>query len=229
MYTLGGGQRSFRELLEGSVSVTVLGDVHHVALLPAEEEVADGAAQDDGQARPHIVRHDDQHQQVGERQLDAVQQRLDKVRTAAHALHTTNRRLGLINFCAISTGSADLAEVDGNVASAMQSFPEIFQSFVKDGHGQNADTRSDHAAHRRRLPLFEQNRALDVRREPHLHHHHIHIASQSTSTVIHTSMIHSTVVHFTVIHHRVIHFPKLAVFFSTRSDYVCCRLWVVGD
>ena len=64
--------------------------------------------------------------------------------------------------------------------------PEIFQSFVKDGHGQNADTRSDHAAHRRRLPLFEQNRALDVRREPHLFklHSKIIINQPNQSTIL---------------------------------------------
>lgn len=32
---------------------------------PAEEEVADGAAQNDGHEEPHVVSHDDQHEEIG--------------------------------------------------------------------------------------------------------------------------------------------------------------------
>lgn len=65
-------------------SVTVLGHVHNHRLLPAEQEVAAGGADDDRQAQPHVVRHEDQHQQERDGHLDDVQQRLVQVHRREH-------------------------------------------------------------------------------------------------------------------------------------------------
>lgn len=46
--------------------------VHHCALPPAEEEVADSEAEDQGQAGPQVVRHEYQHEDVGGRRLHHV-------------------------------------------------------------------------------------------------------------------------------------------------------------
>lgn len=43
----------------------MLVDVDHGVLAPAEEEVAHGQAEHQGEAEPHVVRHEDQHERVG--------------------------------------------------------------------------------------------------------------------------------------------------------------------
>jgi len=64
--------------------VTVLGDVHDDRFLPAEQEVPNGGAQDDHQAEPHVVGHEDQHEQEGQGHLEHVQQRLEQVVNRQH-------------------------------------------------------------------------------------------------------------------------------------------------
>lgn len=53
---------------------------------PAEQEVAERKAEHERQAQPHVVRHKDQHQHVGERRLNHVHQSLGRMPTAEHAL-----------------------------------------------------------------------------------------------------------------------------------------------
>lgn len=54
-------------------------------LLPAKQEVADSEAQRDSHTQPHVVSHEDQHQEVANDNLDQVQERLESV---AHAQHS---------------------------------------------------------------------------------------------------------------------------------------------
>lgn len=50
--------------------------VYDGALSPAEAEVADSHAEDERQAEPHVVSHEYQHEDVGERRLEYVESRL---------------------------------------------------------------------------------------------------------------------------------------------------------
>lgn len=65
-------------------SLTVLGDVNHGVFSPAEEEVADSQASHQGDAEPHVVRHEHQHEDVGGGGLDHVQTCLDDVTRRQH-------------------------------------------------------------------------------------------------------------------------------------------------
>jgi len=56
--------------------VTVFIDVNDDRFTPAEEKVAHAGAENHGQTQPHIVRHEDQHEAVGEEHLDHVQEGL---------------------------------------------------------------------------------------------------------------------------------------------------------
>lgn len=60
-------------------SLTVFVGVHRRALPPAEAEVAQTHAEDQREAEVHLVRHEDQHQDVREGGLDDVEQRLYEV------------------------------------------------------------------------------------------------------------------------------------------------------
>lgn len=65
-------------------SVTVLGHVDDHRLLPAEQEIAAGGSDDDGQAQPDVVRHEDEHQQERDGDLEDVQERLVQVHRREH-------------------------------------------------------------------------------------------------------------------------------------------------
>lgn len=54
--------------------MAMLGDVDKYGFLPAEKEVAASGAKHNSQTQPYIVRHEDQHQQEAQRNLDDVQQ-----------------------------------------------------------------------------------------------------------------------------------------------------------
>ena len=55
------------------MSVTMVRHVHNGVLAPAEQKVADGGPQHGGQTQPRVVRHDDEHQQVGQGDLQEVE------------------------------------------------------------------------------------------------------------------------------------------------------------
>lgn len=65
-------------------SVAMLCHVHYDRLLPAEEEVPARSSRHHGQAKPRVVGHEHQHEQVGHAHLHGVEARLPRVRTAAH-------------------------------------------------------------------------------------------------------------------------------------------------
>lgn len=69
------------------ISLAVLVSVVQRGPAPAEHEVAEREAQHGGQAQPHVVRHEHQHQQVRHGGLRAVQRRLQRV--PARPAHTT--------------------------------------------------------------------------------------------------------------------------------------------
>lgn len=54
------------------LSLAVLVDIDDGILSPAEEEVADGQTEDQRQAEPHVVRHENQHEGVGGCRLQEV-------------------------------------------------------------------------------------------------------------------------------------------------------------
>lgn len=47
-------------------------DVHHHSSLPAKQEVAGAGTDDDGEAEPDVVGHEDQHEAVGDEDLNHV-------------------------------------------------------------------------------------------------------------------------------------------------------------
>ena len=49
-------------------------NIHHHGLLPAEHEVADGSPEGDGEAEPDVVSHEDEHETVGEHDLNSQQE-----------------------------------------------------------------------------------------------------------------------------------------------------------
>lgn len=59
--------------------MAVLSDIHGAVPDPAEQKVSGGGAQNDGHKQPHVIRHDDQHEQVGDGHLKHVQQGLQNV------------------------------------------------------------------------------------------------------------------------------------------------------
>lgn len=64
--------------------VAVLGHVDDHRLFPAEQEVPEGGTEHHGQAEPRVVRHEDQHQQEAQRDLEDVQERLEQVHHRQH-------------------------------------------------------------------------------------------------------------------------------------------------
>lgn len=66
--------------------MAVFGYVDGGRLPPAEQEVADRRSDGDGQAQPHVVGHEDQHQTVAQDDLQQVQNRLEAVVLAHHVL-----------------------------------------------------------------------------------------------------------------------------------------------
>lgn len=59
--------------------MTMLSHIHGPVPDPAEQEVAGGGAQDDGHEQPHVVGHDDEHEQVRDGHLEHVHDGLQDV------------------------------------------------------------------------------------------------------------------------------------------------------
>jgi hypothetical protein len=47
-----------------SFSMTMLSHIDDARLLPSKQEVSNGSADDDSNTEPHIVRHEDEHEEV---------------------------------------------------------------------------------------------------------------------------------------------------------------------
>lgn len=65
--------------------MTVVSDIDDDGFLPAKQEVASASAERDGYTQPHVVRHEDQHEEVTDDHLYNVQQCLEAVTQAQHA------------------------------------------------------------------------------------------------------------------------------------------------
>jgi len=52
--------------------MTMFCNINKKPFSPAEQEVADGAAQNDGHEEPHVVGHDDQHEEIGNDHLEKM-------------------------------------------------------------------------------------------------------------------------------------------------------------
>lgn len=63
----------------------MLRDVDDHGFPPAEEEIAEPCPQEDGETEPGVVGHEDEHEEVGEEELQHVQQGLHEVRLTPHA------------------------------------------------------------------------------------------------------------------------------------------------
>lgn len=59
--------------------------IRSTLLLPAENKETESGAEQDRQAQPHVVRHEDQHEEVGQQELHGVQDCLDQVHGPGHA------------------------------------------------------------------------------------------------------------------------------------------------
>ena len=57
--------------------MAVLVDVYGGETLEAEQKVAEAGSQHNAQAQPCVVGHEDQHEQVADRDLEHVKERLD--------------------------------------------------------------------------------------------------------------------------------------------------------
>ena len=72
--------------------------LHHDILLPPEGKVPRRDASQRGQAQPGVVRHEDQHEEVGQRHLDGVQAGLGQVQLGKQAsLHGLDDGGGLVS------------------------------------------------------------------------------------------------------------------------------------
>ena len=65
--------------------MAVLVDVDDDGLLPAEDEVAGAGAEDDGDAEPAVVGHEDKHEEIADGDPDNVQCCLQYVAPAEQA------------------------------------------------------------------------------------------------------------------------------------------------
>jgi hypothetical protein len=65
--------------------VTMLVDINRRESLEAEQKVANAGAENDAQAEPRVVGHEDEHEQVADCQLCHVQERLREVASIEQA------------------------------------------------------------------------------------------------------------------------------------------------
>lgn len=107
----------------------MLGDVHGYGLPPPEREVASTTAESDGETEPVVVGHEDEHQQVGDYELQHVQSRLEGVARAQHA-----QPHGLL--LGVRYGDVVLAGAGvGGVGDALteEEVPVVLEALVKEG------------------------------------------------------------------------------------------------
>ena len=82
--------------------MAVFVDVDDHGTLPAEYKVACAGPEDDGQAEPGVVRHEDEHEAVADEHLQHVQERLQEVAVVEHLrpatqTHTVGQLVGWLN------------------------------------------------------------------------------------------------------------------------------------
>lgn len=140
----------------------------------------------------------------------------------------------VLGYHILLTGHRNAPVLQGIVRLPEQIFPVIFQAFVERSHDSDTDHRTDEAAHRRDLPVFEQHRftvadverhlriaesklvtASNVKRLDHTYRHtvHAHVTARIVrrgfntvhAPVVHTPVIHAPMVHIPMIHTAMIH------------------------
>jgi len=74
--------------------MAVLRDIHNNCLFPAEEEIARPCPCRHRYAEVSVVRHEDQHQEVTDHDLNDVQHSLQEVREAQHLLSENTKPRG---------------------------------------------------------------------------------------------------------------------------------------
>lgn len=115
----GAGERQLSLML-----VAVLGNVHHHSLPPPEEEVSGTGTEEAGEAQPHVVGHEDEHQEVGDQELHHMEQRLDEVGHAEHADSWRHNDLLHVSDGLSSVGDGDVVPAGAGVLRAAQRPPE---------------------------------------------------------------------------------------------------------
>jgi hypothetical protein len=70
--------------------MTMLVYIDNYRFPPSKQEVSDAGSEDDAEAQPDVVRHEDQHEAVTDEHLNHVKHGLYKV-AATHHVDTENR------------------------------------------------------------------------------------------------------------------------------------------
>ena len=65
--------------------MTMFVGVHHHCSLPAKQEVAEACAEDDSETEPDVVGHEDEHEAVGDEDLQHVKNCLYQVTGGEHS------------------------------------------------------------------------------------------------------------------------------------------------
>lgn len=150
--------------------MTVLGDVDGALLLPAEEEEATGAAEYDGQAQPRVVRHEDEHEKVGHKVLQSVQEGLEQVEGGEHGPAPALVEVGVLVECQSAGVPGGL---QGRVPRVppVQVVPVVLEALVQEGEDEDDEPRVRHASVVGHLPEVEHDHLHGAAVEPHFHHH----------------------------------------------------------
>lgn len=82
--------------------MAVLSYVNHHRLAPPEEEVSESSAEHRRYAEPHVVGHENQHEEVTHYHLDHVHQSLDPVVNTHHVHPARGIAVSLWASCVVS-------------------------------------------------------------------------------------------------------------------------------
>lgn len=124
--------------------MTMFRDVNHRGFPPAEDEVADACSQHNSETQPHIVGHEDEHQEVADDNLDDMQHGLNAMCPTQHFM-----LFHFVHLGHLSTGSCDgdCRELDGGNILLEKIFSEVFEALVEHAQQEDANHRSNHSSH----------------------------------------------------------------------------------
>ena len=78
--------------------MTVFIDVNYFVQLPSKHKITKASSQSDSNTQPDIVRHEDQHEEITDCDLDNVQECLKKVVPVANSRPVKNENNTLISM-----------------------------------------------------------------------------------------------------------------------------------
>lgn len=212
-----------------------------VQLLFEEDEVAEAGADQNGETDPDVERHEAEHQRVGDRHLQDVQQRLVGVQAVevhslpliVHGVHIAavldvRRRILVVQLV------ADRGELVESAVLLQHELAVVLETLVQHGDHQEDEAdehqikiRVDHA-------LLEQNGVSEVEVEVHLHHRvihrwhavvvHRHVAARVRR---HAAVVHAAVVYAAVSHAVVSHAAMMLLCTDVMPLWCCCDAAVI--